>query len=481
MKAMKTSMKLFTLAASALISVSALAQEGQPWIHDPSTIMECDGKYYTFGTGGGGLISEDGWNWFSGAVRPGGGAAPDAIKIGDRYLVAYSASGGGLGGGHAGRVLTMWYKTLDPNSPDFEYTEAIEVAASINDEDCDAIDAGLFMDPQTGRLYCTYGTYFGFIRMVELDPKTGAKVEGTVDPNIAIDCEATTMIYRNGWYYLLGTHGTCCDGVNSTYNIVVGRARSVYGPFLDNMGRDMVAGGGKMVVDGEDRQFGAGHFGRYIEDEGVEKMSFHWEADLDRSARSVLAIRPIVWVNDWPVAGEAFKAGTYEISSVRRGYALELAVDFVRQNIARRGGWRADPNEPIVVHPNQTLEEVAAGWPEGDIAARIGDWMNRPHQRWTLTVVPEAGGYLGGQYYKIQIEGTEKTLTATEDIDVKVAPEYTGADSQLWRIEQCVDGTYRIMPKSNPGYVLSSPADSTPSLAKWDFNSDNCKWNFIKK
>ena len=479
--AMKTSMKLISLAAFALISVSALAQEGQPWIHDPSTIMECDGKYYTFGTGGGGLISEDGWNWFSGAVRPGGGAAPDAIKIGDRYLVAYSATGGGLGGGHAGRVLTMWNKTLDPNSPDFEYTEAIEVAASLNDEDCDAIDAGLFMDPQTGRLYCTYGTYFGFIRMVELDPKTGAKVEGTVDPNIAIDCEATTMIYRNGWYYLLGTHGTCCDGVNSTYNIVVGRARSVYGPFLDNMGRDMVAGGGKMVVDGEDRQFGAGHFGRYIEDEGVEKMSFHWEADLDRSARSVLAIRPIVWVNDWPVAGEAFKAGTYEISSVRRGYALELAVDFVRQNIARRGGWRADPNEPIVVHPNQTLEEVAAGWPEGDIAARIGDWMNRPHQRWTLTVVPEAGGYLGGQYYKIQIEGTEKTLTATEDIDVKVAPEFTGADSQLWRIEQCIDGTYRIMPKSNPGYVLSSPADSTPSLAKWDFNSDNCKWNFIKK
>ena len=479
---MKTSMKLFTLAASALISVSALAQEGKPWIHDPSNIMECDGKYYTFGTGGGGLISEDGWNWFSGAVRPGGGAAPDALKIGDRYLIAYSATGGGLGGGHAGRVLTMWNKTLDPNSPDFEYTEAIEVAASLNDEDCDAIDAGLFLDPTTGRLYCTYGTYFGFIRMVELDPKTGAKVEGTVDPNIAIDCEATTMIYRNGWYYLLGTHGTCCDGVNSTYNIVVGRSRNVTGPFLDNMGRDMIAGGGKMVVDGEDRQFGAGHFGRYIEDEGVEKMSFHWEADLDRSGRSVLAIRPIVWVNDWPVAGPAFKAGTYEISSVRRGYALELAVDFVRQNIARAGGWgRGNDDQPNVVHPNQTLEEVAAGWPAGDIPARIGDWMNRPHQRWTLTVVPEAGGYVGGQYYKIQIEGTEKTLTATEDIDVKVAPEYTGADSQLWRIEQCVDGTYRIMPKSNPGYVLSSPADSTPSLSKWDFNSDNCKWNFIAK
>ena len=482
---MKTSMKIFSLAAFALISVSALAQEGQPWIHDPSTIMECDGKYYTFGTGGGGLISEDGWNWFGGAVRPGGGAAPDAMKIGDRYLIAYSATGGGLGGGHAGRVLTMWNKTLDPNSPDFAYTEAIEVAASEMDEDCDAIDAGLFMDPQTGRLWCTYGTYFGFIRIVELDPKTGARVEGNEAVNVAIDCEATTVIYRNGWYYLLGTHGTCCDGVNSTYNIVVGRSRSVTGPYLDNMGRDMVAGGGKMVIDGDDRQFGAGHFGRYIEDEGVEKMSFHWEADLDRSARSVLAIRPIVWVNDWPVAGDLFKAGTYEISSVRRGYALELAVDFVRQNIARRGGWRMDPNEPIVVHPNQTLEEVIGTWPEGEIPARVGDWMNRPHQRWVITAVPEAGGYLGGQYYKIQIEGTQKSLSAAEGAEVVVAPEYTGAPEQLWRIEQLIDGSYRIMPKAVPGcdcqYVLTSIADSTPTLAKWDFNSDNCKWNFIRK
>ena len=116
---MKTSARLISLAAFAFAAASASAQEGNPWIHDPSTIMECDGKYYTFGTGGGGLISEDGWNWYPGAVRPGGGAAPDAMKIGDRYLVAYSATGGGLGGGHAGRVLTMWNRTLDPSSPDF--------------------------------------------------------------------------------------------------------------------------------------------------------------------------------------------------------------------------------------------------------------------------------------------------------------------------------------------------------------------------
>lgn len=481
---MKTYVKLISLAAFAITSFSASAQEGEPWIHDPSTIMECDGKYYTFGTGGGGLISEDGWNWYPGAVRPGRGAAPDAMKIGDRYLVAYSSTGGGLGGGHAGTVLTMWNKTLDPNSPDFAYTEAVVVASSEVDEDCDAIDAGLFMDPTTGRLWCTYGTYFGFIRIIELDPVSGARAEGNEPVNIAIDCEATTIIWRNGWYYLLGTHGTCCDGVNSTYNIVVGRSRNVTGPYLDNMGRDMIAGGGKIVIDAEDRQFGAGHFGRWIEDDGVEKMSFHWEADLDRSARCVLAIRPLLWENDWPVAGDQFKSGVYEISSVRRGYALELAVDFVRHELPRARWWEGF-DEPAVSIPNQTLEEVIGTWPEGEIPARIGDWMNRPHQRWSVTAVPEAGGYLGGQYYKILIEGTDRVLAAAEGAEVVTVPGFTGAPEQLWRIEQLTDGTYRIMPKAVPGcdrqYVLTSVADSTPSLAEYDFESDNCKWIFKSK
>lgn len=472
-------------AASLFVAATASAQEGKPWIHDPSTIAECDGKYYTFGTGGGGLISEDGWIWNGGAVRPGGGAAPDVIKIGDKYLIAYSSTGGGLGGGHAGRILTMWNRTLDPTSPDFGYTEPVEVAYSEVDEDCDAIDAGLFMDPVTGRLWCTYGTYFGFIRIVELDPRTGGRIEGNEAVDIAIDCEATTVTYRNGWYYLLGTHGTCCDGVNSTYNIVVGRSRNVTGPYLDNCGRDMLAGGGKMVIDAEDRLFGAGHFGRHIEDEGVEKMSLHFEADLNRSGRSVLAIRPILWINDWPVGGSLFEEGTYEISSVRRGYALELAVDFTRMQMDRRPFFMIDPDEPVESLETQKLEDVHAAWPSGEVAVRIGDWMNRPHQRWTITAVPDAGGYLGGPYFKIAIEGTGRVLAAAEGAEVIAHPEFTGAPEQLWRIEQLTDGTYRMMPKSIPGcnepYVLVSIADSTPTLARYDFASDNCKWVFRRK
>lgn len=477
-----------TLLSVALVCTgitTASAQVGQPYIHDPSTIAECEGKYYTFGTGGGGLISPDGWTWKGGAVRPGGGAAPDVMKIGNRYLVIYGATGGGLGGGHNGRILTMWNNTLDPNSPNFKYTEPIEVAASDGLEDNDAIDPGLLLDPNTGRLWVSYGTYFGNIRIIELDPNTGERIKGNKEQDIAIDCEATDLIYRNGWYYLLGTHGTCCDGVNSTYNIVVGRSRSVTGPYMDNVGRDMLQGGGKMVIAAGDRVVGPGHFGRTIIDEGVEVMSCHYEADFNQSGRSVLGLRPLLWKNDWPVAGERFKGGTFEIESERRGYALELAVDFIRMKQERESFWRIDTSKPVVAIKNQTLDEVIGTWPKNNIPVRIGDYMFRPHQRWTITPVAEAGGTLCGPYFKILIEGTERALAATADKELTTVPVFSGTDEQLWRIEQLTDGTFRIMPKAIPGqaglntkYVLYSIADSTPTLAEYDFNSDNSKWNF---
>ncbi|MBQ1583359.1 MAG: RICIN domain-containing protein, partial [Prevotella sp.] len=255
---------------------------------------------------------------------------------------------------------------------------------------------------------------------------------------------------------------------------------------IDNVGRDMYHGGGKMVVAAGDRKTGAGHFGRTIIDEGVEVTSFHWEADFDMGGRSTLAIRPLLWKNDWPVAGEQFKGGTFEIESERRGYALELAVDFVRMKQERQGWFnREQMQQPVKPVPNQTLEEVIGTWPEGNIPARIGDYMFRPHQLWTITPVPEKGGYLGGPYFKITIAGTERALCATSDKEVTTVPSFTGADEQLWRIEQLIDGTFRIMPKVIPGQeginkhiVLYSAGDSTPTLAEYDFNSDNSKWNF---
>ena len=217
-------------------------------------------------------------------------------------------------------------------------------------------------------------------------------------------------------------------------------------------------------------------------------MSCHFEADFDRSGRSVLGIRPLLWKDGWPVAGERFRGGTFEIASERRGYALELAVDFVRIQQERERFWDMDMSKPLKAIPDQQLEDVIATWPQGDIPVRCGDYMFRPHQLWTLTPVDKAGGYLSNPYFKIVVAGTDRALTATADLELKTVPVFTGADEQLWRVEQLTDGTFRIMPKRIPGkekqnthFVLYSAADSTPTLAVYDFQSDNSKWTFRNK
>ena len=477
----------FLLAAAVrTLPAQAPALDGEPYIHDPSTIVLSDGKYYTFGTGAGGLMSEDGWTWHSGAVRPGGGVAPDIIKIGDRYWVSFATGGGGMSGGHASKIHTMWSKTLDPKSPDFGFHDDTIVASSDGIEDCDAIDPAFLLDPTDGRLWLSYGTYFGYIRLVELDPKTGKRIPGNQPVNIAIDMEATAMMYRDGWYYLLGTHGTCCDGANSTYNIRVGRSRKVLGPYVDNMGIQLLKGGGKLVVAASGRFVGPGHFGRLDLGDGVEKFSCHYEADLDRSGRSVLDIRPLLWKDGWPVGGDNFWGGTYEIQSERKGYALELAVDFVRMDRGGRGGFpgRGAPPGPVTPIPAQELAQVSTNWPAGNIDIRMGDYLFRPHQKWTITPVPNAGGYPGSPYFKIAIAGTDRTLAATADGEVVAVPAFTGGPEQLWRIDQLTDGTYRIMPKSVPNskepMALTAVGGSTPTLAKFDPKSDKARWNFKK-
>jgi arabinan endo-1,5-alpha-L-arabinosidase len=476
--------RIFTAAVSALLfflSNPALAQIGKPYIHDPSTIIKCDGKYYTFGTGGGGLISDDGWVWNSGAVRPGGGVAPDVVHIGDRYYVSYAKGGGGLAGGHASNVYVMWTKTLDPNSPDFGFKDETIVASSNGVEDCDAIDPAFLLDPTDGRLWLTYGTYFGFIRMVELDPKTGKHIVGNKPINVAIDCEATAMMYRDGWYYLLGTHGTCCDGPNSTYNIRVGRSKKVTGPYIDNMGVPMLKGGGKLVGAASGHYAGLGHFGLLDLGDGVEKFSCHYEADLDQGGRSVLGIRPLLWKDGWPVGGDNFKEGTYEIQSERSGYALELTVDFVRMAGGMRF-FRRNNDEPVKPVSPQTLAEDSKDWPTSNIDVRLGDYLFRPHQEWTVTPVDSVGGYPGSPYFKITISGTDRALAATADSEVVTVPAFTGAPEQLWRIDQLTDGTYRIMPKVVPNskepLALIAVGNSTPTLAKFDPKSDKSRWNF---
>jgi arabinan endo-1,5-alpha-L-arabinosidase len=127
---------------------------------------------------------------------------------------------------------------------------------------------------------------------------------------------------------------------------------------------------------------------------------------------------------------------------------------------------------------------MSKDWPNNTLEVRLSDYMIRPNQKWTITPVANAGGYPGAPYFKITIEGTERALAATAEGEVVAVPAFTGAPEQLWRIDQLIDGTYRIMPKVMPNskdpVALTAVGASTPTLAKFDPKSDKARWNFRK-
>ncbi len=476
------------LVATGALTLHAANLDGQATIHDPSTLVKCNGKFYTYGTGGNALESDDGWLWRRGQALPRRGLAPDVMKVGDRYYLYIAANSGPT----KAEISLLTNKTLDPASPGYKWEEGGVVASSDGVEDCNAIDPGIFLDPNDKRLWLVYGSYFGYIRLVELDPKSGMRHHPHEKPrNIAINSEASIMIFHDGWYYLLVTHGSCCRGAESGYNIRVGRSRKVSGPFLDNIGIDMLQGGGKLFITSAGRLIGPGHFGLIDLGDGVQKFSMHWEADLDRGGASVLDIRPLQWKDGWPVAGENVKEGVYQFESVRTGTALELAVEGfpvggrpVRRRPPPGAGAPGGPGPGVgpgifegtgTVIASQDAAEFDSKWPAGNVGVRMGNYMCQAQQKWTITPASTAGGFLGSPYFKIMIAGTGRALAATAEGELVAMPSFTGGPEQLWQIDQLADGSYRIMPKSLP-LVLSAVGSSSATLSKFDPASEKQRW-----
>jgi arabinan endo-1,5-alpha-L-arabinosidase len=286
-------------------------------VHDPSTIVRCGEEYWLFHTGRGvpSYHSKDLVKWEAGPAvftnppswvaqavpRNRSGMdfwAPDVIRLGDRYLLYFSASSFGKNTSAIGLATNP---TLDPNDPQYQWTDQGIVIQSARDVDFNTIDPSVLRDAD-GNLWLAFGSFWSGIRMIQLDPRTGKRLAPD-SPIYALahadSIEAAFLHRHHDHYYLVVNWGMCCRGTNSTYEIRVGRSGKITGPYLDRDGVSLMTGGGSLVLGGSGPFIGPGHAG-IVSADRANWLSCHFY-DGTRRGLPTLALLPLRWTtNGWP-------------------------------------------------------------------------------------------------------------------------------------------------------------------------------------
>lgn len=368
MKGMKKKLCLLVLL-SCLMTAEAQRpnrfNSQKPFVHDPVMARAEDGRFYLFSTGMGiGVISsadmqtwqrepsvfklefkpvaesDDKWqhrrnfeiDW-SASTLPKWGTdtiqgyrghiwAPDISRHNGQWYLYYSCSTFGKNGSAIGLATNP---TLDPNSPDYKWTDQGPVIVSHKHRDnWNAIDPNLIVD-EKGNPYLTFGSFWDGIQLVRLSKNDFKTPEGkpvtisrrigrklsieeldkvenfTIEGNDTIEAgenavEAPFIIRRGKYYYLFVSFDYCCRGERSTYKTVYGRSKKVEGPYLDRQGQRMDKGGGTLLYGPDSEFFGIGHCSVYEFDGQWYFVSHAYDKSLDGQAR--LFIRPIEFDKD---------------------------------------------------------------------------------------------------------------------------------------------------------------------------------------
>ncbi|MHC5795096.1 arabinan endo-1,5-alpha-L-arabinosidase [Lacisediminihabitans sp. FW035] len=315
------------VAAVAVVAVAGRAPDSSPRVlsgdlaaHDPALVAGAAGHpWYVFSTGseaGPGTIeirrSADGLDWQqAGTVWktipawisdrvPGVKNlwAPELFHHAGTWYLYYSAST--FGSNHS-LIALATNTTLDSSDPSYRWVDRGVVVGSEVSDDFNAIDPGIVED-SSGTPWMTFGSFWSGIRMVELDWPSGLRAapadtplriaDRQVPPNAV---EAAYTVSHDGWFYLFVSFDSCCRGLDSTYNIDVGRSRSVTGPYVDRRGRALLEGGGSVLLATDGREIGPGG-------QSVSRgyLAYHFY-DRDAGGAATLGIRQITWGRGgWP-------------------------------------------------------------------------------------------------------------------------------------------------------------------------------------
>jgi len=292
-------------------------------IHDPSVIELPDGSFVAYETGRSGMTrgaigirtSPDGLAWTdAGSIGKGVPKwaaevlgyrsqniwAPSVSKQDDTYFLYYSVSSFGI---NASAIGLMTASSIDPKAPGEGWTDQGLVLRSNIKDNFNAIDPWR-IDTADGRAFLAFGSFWDGIRMRELDPATG-KLIAEDTPMLPLasrqgaGIEAPSIIEHAGKYYLFVSFDQCCKGSSSTYNIRVGRADTVTGPYLDRDGVPLLEGGGTKLLGSTGRFIGPGGQEAIRTTKG-DMLAFHYYDGAERGI-SKLQLTPLNWTEDgWP-------------------------------------------------------------------------------------------------------------------------------------------------------------------------------------
>ena len=410
-------------------------------------------------------------------VTPADFWAPDLNYFDGEYHLYYAASQFGTNNSVIGLATT---KTLDQDSPDFGWVDRGMVLRSGPGDDWNAIDPDVVFD-RNKVPWMSFGSFWSGIKMRRLDARTG--MLSTTDQTLYSlasrgggPIEGPSILHRGGWYYLFVSFDFCCRGVNSDYRVMVGRSRSVTGPYVDREGVDMMAGGGTELLRGYNRFRGPGH-GDVFSVGGVDRFAHHYYDATDNGLPK-LSVRPIIWTGGWPTLGDPLSGnrgvghGNAYLSIVDRdsGAALDnptcgyegadvrlgtTSPDACRQwRPEERGdGWSSLNNR----HSNKVAEVAACINAEGARVAQWG-WLNNDCQKFRF--VPTELGYS-----RIESRLSGRVLAAAGCAGAGAAVQtvtYTGAACQQFRLDPV--GDVLIADRSQESVLTGAACGSARAL-----------------
>jgi arabinan endo-1,5-alpha-L-arabinosidase len=181
------------------------------------------------------------------------------------------------------------------------------VFRSYSSDNYNAIDPSL-VTAADGSRWLVFGSYWSGIKLIGLDSATGKPATATPtiyslaakpfpDPE-----EGAGIVYHDGYYYLFAAIDTCCRGISSTYHIQVGRSASITGPYTDASGTAMLDGGGLEVQGTDAGMIGPGSPFVFTAPGGRDWLVYHYYDAYD-GGDAWLQVRPLIWVDGWPVTG----------------------------------------------------------------------------------------------------------------------------------------------------------------------------------